>query len=197
MSNWITTSDSFPDFTLPPTLDGSHGSNRALSGVRQTAADTDVDAVRLWLAEYAGSPHTLRNYRKEAVRLLIWATQGLGKALSSLNREDLLVYESFLANPAGGWIDPALPRRGGGRRLLDGPLSPRSVRQAMGILSGLFGYLVAAGYLAGNPLALRRRRSESKSSRRSAVERYLDHALWQSVLDYIDTMPQDSARERH
>ena len=72
MSNWVTTSESFPDFTLPPTLDGSHGSNRALSGVRQTAADTDVDAVRLWLAEYAGSPHTLRNYRKEAVRLLIW-----------------------------------------------------------------------------------------------------------------------------
>lgn len=196
MSNWVTASDSFPDFTLPPTLDGSHGSNRALGGVRQTAANTDVDALRLWLAEYAGSPHTLRNYRKEAVRLIVWATQGLGKALSSLNREDLLVYESFLANPSGDWIDPTLPRRGGRRRLLDGPLSPRSVRQAMGILSGLFGYLVAAGYLAGNPLALRRRRSESKSSRRSAVERYLDHALWQSVLDYIDTMPQDSARER-
>ena len=192
----MTASDSFPDFTLPPTLNGSHGSNRALGGVRQTAANTDVDALRLWLAEYAGSPHTLRNYRKEAVRLIVWATQGLGKALSSLNREDLLVYESFLANPSGDWIDPTLPRRGGRRRLLDGPLSPRSVRQAMGILSGLFGYLVAAGYLAGNPLALRRRRSESKSSRRSAVERYLDHALWQSVLDYIDTMPQDSARER-
>ena len=196
MSNWVTASDSFPDFTLPPTLNGSHGSNRALGGVRQTAANTDVDALRLWLAEYAGSPHTLRNYRKEAVRLIVWATQGLGKALSSLNREDLLVYESFLANPSGDWIDPTLPRRGGRRRLLDGPLSPRSVRQAMGILSGLFGYLVAAGYLAGNPLALRRRRSESKSSRRSAVERYLDHALWQSVLDYIETMPQDSARER-
>ena len=196
MSNWVTASDSFPDFTLPPTLNGSHGSNRALGGVRQTAANTDVDALRLWLAEYAGSPHTLRNYRKEAVRLIVWATQGLGKALSSLNREDLLVYESFLANPSGDWIDPTLPRRGGRRRLLDGPLSPRSVRQAMGILSGLFGYLVAAGYLAGNPLALRRRRSESKSSRRSAVERYLDHALWQSVHDYIDTMPQDSARER-
>ena len=196
MSNWVTASDSFPDFTLPPTLDGSHGSNRALGGVRQTAANTDVDALRLWLAEYAGSPHTLRNYRKEAVRLIVWATQGLGKALSSLNREDLLVYESFLANPSGDWIDPTLPRRGGRRRLLDGPLSPRSVRQAMGILSGLFGYLGAAGYLAGNPLALLRRRGESKSSRRSAVERYLDHALWQSVLDYIDTMPQDSARER-
>jgi hypothetical protein len=105
LSNWVTTSDSFFAFILPPTLDGSHGSNRALNGIRQTAADTDVEAVRLWLAEYAGSPHTLRNYRKEAVRLLVWATQGLGKALSSLNREDLLVYESFLAHPSGDWID--------------------------------------------------------------------------------------------
>ena len=196
MSTWVTTSDTFPDFTLPPTLDGSLGTNRALSSVRQTAADTDVDALRLWLAEYAGSPHTLRNYRKEAVRLIIWATQCLGKALSSLNREDLLIYESFLANPSGDWIDPSLPRRGGGRRLLEGPLSASSVRQAMGILSGLFGYLVAAGYLAGNPLALRRRRSESKSSRRSAVERYLDHDLWQFVLDFIDTVPRSTVREK-
>lgn len=179
-----------------PALDGSDGSNRARGGVRQIAADTDVDAIRLWLAEYATSPHTLRNYRKEALRLLVWATQGLGKPLSSLNREDLLAYEDFLANPSGEWIDPALPRRGSDRRLFDGPLSPRSVRQAMGILSGLFGYLVAAGYFAGNPLALRRRRSESKSSRRAAVERYLDHALWQSLLDFIETMPQATHREQ-
>ena len=136
LHNWISHSDRFPDFAALSSLDGRHGSNRAISGVRQTAADTDIDAIRLWLAEYAGSTHTLRNYRKEALRLLIWATQGLGKALSSLNREDLLLYESFLTNPAGDWIDPTLPRRGSGRRLFDGPLSPRSVRQAMGILSG-------------------------------------------------------------
>ena len=196
LSNWISASDHFPDFATPPRLDGRQGSNRALSGVRQTAADTDIDAVRLWLAEYAGSPHTLRNYRKEVVRLLIWATRGLGKALSSLNREDLIAYESFLTNPASDWIAQTFPQRGSGRRLLYGPLSPQSVRQAMGILSGLFGYLVAAGYLAGNPLALRRRRGDLKNNRRSAVERYLDHDLWQFVLDFIDTMPQGTIREK-
>jgi len=179
-----------------PSLDGCNGSNRARGGVRQIAADTDVEAIRLWLAEYASSPHTLRNYRKEALRLLVWARQGLGKPLSSLNREDLLVYEDFLSNPSGDWVDPTLPRRGGGRRLFDGPLSPRSVRQAMGILSGLFGYLVAAGYFAGNPLALRRRRGDSKSASRAAVERYLDHALWQLVLDFIETLPQTTHREK-
>jgi len=56
---------------LPATLDGSTGTNRASGAHRQIAANTDVEAVRLWLAEYAASPHTLRSYRKEAVRLLL------------------------------------------------------------------------------------------------------------------------------
>lgn len=181
--------------TLPFALDGRDGSNRARGVVRQTAADTDVEAIRLWLSEYASSPHTLRSYRKEAVRLLFWATQVQNKALSSLKREDLLAYEAFLTQPSADWIAPALPRRGGGRRLLDGPLSSSSVRQAMGILSGLFGYLVQAGYLAGNPLALRRQRGGVKNSRRATVERYLEHPLWQAVLDFIETLPQGTNRE--
>lgn len=193
----VLAADCLPEIALPSALDGSNGSNRAQSGVRQIAADTDVEAVRLWLAEYADSPHTLRSYHKEAVRLLVWATSFLGKPLSSLNREDLLAYEIFLANPDSNWADPTLPRRGGNRRLIAGPLSQRSVRQAMVILSGLFGYLVAAGYLAGNPLALRRRRrGESKTSRQATVERYLDQQLWQSVLDFIETLPQTTRRDQ-
>ncbi|KWK74242.1 integrase [Burkholderia ubonensis] len=180
---------------LPAALDGRNGTNRARDANRQIAADTDIEAVRLWLAEYAGSPHTLRNYRKEAVRLLIWATRALDKPLSSLTREDFLLYERFLAAPTADWADPALPRRGGTRRLFDGPLSERSRRQALGILSGLFNYLVAAGYLAGSPLALRRSRS-SATARQRRIERYLDHTLWQSVLDSVETWPKDAPRER-
>lgn len=192
----VPTPDHLSPVVLPSALDGRHGLNRARGGVRQIAADTDIDAVRLWLAEYGNSPHTLRSYRKEAGRLLIWATRVLGKPLSSLNREDLLAYEIFLTNPSSEWAAPTLPRRGGARRLFEGPLSPRSARQAMGILSGLFRYLVAAGYLAGNPLALRRRRGESKEGRRASVERYLNHELWQSVLDFIETLPQVTHREQ-
>jgi len=183
------------DDRLPVALDGSAGINRARGGVQQIAADTDVEAVRLWLAEYAQSPHTLRSYRKEVARLLIWTTRRLGKSLSDLMREDLLAYEAFLVNPPADWIDPATPQHGGERRLFVGPLSANSVRQAMGILSGLFNYLVAAGYLAGNPLALRRKRS-SGLGRKATVERYLDHALWQFVLDFIDALPQNTQRER-
>ncbi|MFM0412392.1 MULTISPECIES: tyrosine-type recombinase/integrase [Paraburkholderia] len=179
---------------LPAALDGSLGTNRASGRHRQIAADTDIEAVRLWLAEYSASPHTLRSYRKEAVRLLLWATQMLGKPLSSLTREDFLLYQRFLAAPTGDWADPALPRRGRARRLFDGPLSERSQHQALGILSGLMTYLVSAGYLAGNPLALRRGRTTSaRRSRR--VERYLDHALWDHVLASLELWPRLTERD--
>jgi integrase len=107
-----------------------------------------------------------------------------------------LAYEAFLAQPSPDWIDARLPRRGGGHRLFAGPLSPQSVRQALGILSGLFGYLVASGYLAGNPLALRRRKRAADGVRRPATERYLEQALWKSVLEAIDRMPEGTAREQ-
>ncbi|WP_321865460.1 tyrosine-type recombinase/integrase [Paraburkholderia tropica] len=180
---------------LPPALDGRDGANRARGGIAQTSARNDIEAVRLWLAEYVASPHTLRSYRKEAVRLMLWSTNTLGKPLSSLTREDFVLYEQFLAAPSADWADPERPRRGRERRLFDGPLAPRSRRQALGILGGLFNYLVAAGYLAGNPLALRRSRMP-QAARSRRVERYLDQALWQQVLDGIDAFPQDTPRER-
>jgi integrase len=185
-----------PSGSLPPTLDGSLGANRSRSGHGQLAANTDIEAVRAWLAEYASSPHTLRAYRKETERLLVWCTRSLGKPLSSLTREDLLAYEAFLAQPGEDWIDIKLPRRGGGRRLLDGPLSAPSVRHALGILSGLFNYLVAAGYLAGNPLALRRQHGHGAARRKAAVERYLDQDVWGFVLDFVERMPKETSRER-
>lgn len=179
---------------LPAMLDGKLGTNRANGRHKQIAADTDVEAVRLWLAEYSASLHTLRSYRKEAVRLLLWATGTLGKPLSSLTREDFLLYERFLAAPSGDWADPERPRRGRARRLFDGPLSERSQHQAMGILSGLMTYLVSAGYLAGNPLALRRGRTTSaRRSRR--IERYLDHALWNHVLASLEQWPRLTERD--
>jgi integrase len=179
---------------LSPALDGRDGTNRMRGGHRQIAADCDVEAVRLWLAEYAGSPHTLRSYRKEAVRLLMWATRTLGKPLSSLTREDFLLYERFLSSPTGDWADPARPRRGAARRLFDGPLSERSQHQALGILSGLLSYLVSAGYLAGNPLALRRR-TGAAARRTRRVERYLDHALWDHALASVEQWPRATSRD--
>lgn len=181
---------------LPVYLSGVTGTNRAPAGAsRQIAADDDVAAIGLWLAEYHGSPHTFRSYRKEAERLLLWATRVRGKAVSSLTREDVLAYEAFLAQPLPTWCDDALARRGDHRRLFAGPLSERSQRQALGILSGLFNYLVRAGYLAGTPFALQPRHRRARQSQRT-IERYLDRALWEDVLVRVEQWPQASGRDR-
>ncbi len=163
---------------IPPSLDGGSGLNRAPPSVpRQIRADSDVAAIGLWLAEFATSPHTFRSYRKEAERLLRWSIGDRGKAISSLMREDVLAYEQFLATPAAD-----------GRML-----SAASQRQALGIISGLFSYLVNGGYLAANPWTLRRRNGRR---RQRTVERFLDHAAWEDVLAAIDAWPVEQARER-
>jgi integrase len=175
-------------------LSGQTGTNRAPTGIaRQIAADDDVAAMGLWLAEYHDSPHTFRSYRKEAERLLLWSVQVRGKAVSSLTREDVIAYEAFLTDPPTAWCDDGLARRGEHRRLLAGPMGERSRRQALGILAGLFNYLVRAGYLAGSPFVLQRRRG--RRGARRTMERYLDRALWDDVLRALDDWPCVTERE--
>jgi hypothetical protein len=135
---------------IPPELDGCAGLNRALTGRAQVTADNDLDAIRAWLSRFVDTKTTFENYRKEAERLVL---------ISSLTHEDCLRYQRFLADPqpAAAWV------AGGGRkhartdarwRPFYGPLSPASQRQAIVILNALFSWLVQAGYLAGNALAV-------------------------------------------
>lgn len=183
---------------LPADLSGAEGSNRARGGTPQIAARDDVAAVAAWLARYAGTPATLQSYRREAERLLLWAVMQHGKPLSSLTHEDLLLYERFLADPqpAARWIMASrkkLARGAPAWRPFAGPLSPASARHALVIINALFAWLVEAGYLAGNPLSLARRRRGHAQPR---ITRYLSHELWQAVKDTIEDMPRKSERER-
>ena len=176
-----------PNLVLPvtpgPALDGRSGTNRAQAPqLCQIDAADDVTAIGVWLAEFAHSPHTLRSYRKEALRLLSWATGVRRKAISSLTREDVLAYESFLAESV---LDDEATHAPA--------LSATSQRYAMGVVGGLFTYLVNAGYLAGNPWTLRRRKQQPRVRQ---VERYLDQAQWTAVLAFIETLPHQTRRER-
>ncbi len=177
--------------------DGRAGSNRAgPSVVCQLAANNDLDAVRAWLAEFHDSPQTLRNYRKEAERLLLWALIERGKPLSSLSREDCLLYETFLADPQPRerWCGMRLPRCNPHWRPFIGPLRPSSRKQALLIINSLFSYLVKAGYLAGNPLSLARRRGAGQTLRQ--VERFLEHDQWQALLATVEALPRDTERDQ-
>ncbi|CAD6563024.1 tyrosine-type recombinase/integrase [Paraburkholderia sabiae] len=191
---------------VPAALDGRSGANRATGGVAQIAAANDLDAIRAWLARFADKPATFDSYRKEAERLLLWSLVALGKPLSSLTHEDCLRYQHFLADPqpAVVWVTGGDAHAGSSRgrkhprgdarwRPFYGPLSPASIRQATVILNVLFSWLVQAGYLAGNPLALSRQRTRRVAPR---ITRYLEPGLWQEVKDSIAAMPQDSPRAR-
>ena len=84
---------------LPSELNGSVGNNRAVGGRPQISAQNDVDAVKAWLARFVDTRTTFDSYRKEAERLLLWTVTELGKPLSSLSHEDLLLYRRFLSDP--------------------------------------------------------------------------------------------------
>jgi len=179
-------------------LDGQSGANRAVGGRSQIAAQNDIDAIKAWLARFADTPTTFTSYRKEAERLLLWSVIELGKPLSSLTHEDLLVYQRFLGDPkpADRWIMKAgrkWSRFEPDWRPFAGSLAPTSQRQAIVILNTLFSWLVNAGYLAGNPLSLSRQRQRKAKPR---ITRFLDEELWREVKASIEAMPRETDRER-
>jgi site-specific recombinase XerD len=63
----------------------------------------------------------------------------------------------------------------------------------MTILNVIFAWLVDAGYLAGNPLSLTRRRGVAT---RPAVARYLTYEWWNVVKTTIETLLVGTERER-
>ena len=181
---------------VPAELSGRTGRNRS-TGLAQIQANYDRSALLAWLARYAESPATLASYRKEAERLLLWCLFQHRKALSDLTHEDLLVFERFLANPQPEerWVMSVAqkaPRSSPAWRPFAARLAPVSQRQAMSILNGLFSWLVEAGYLAGNPLALRRR---PRTGRPARVSRFLPLEHWTEVRTTIELMPTDSIRD--
>lgn len=183
---------------LPEELDGQAGANRAVGSKALIAAQNDVDAIKAWLTRFADTHTTFTSYRKEAERLLLWSVIELGKPLSSLTHEDLLVYQRFLTNPqpAERWVMKAgrkWSRFEPAWRPFAGPLSATSQRQTIVILNTMFSWLVNAGYLAGNPLSLSRQRQRRAKPR---VTRFLDEELWQEVKASVEGMPRETDRER-
>jgi site-specific recombinase XerD len=188
----------FEDNYLSSDLDGSQGANRAIGKTTQIVAENDFQAIQAWLAIFADIKTTLNNYRKEAERLYRWSVFQHGKPISSLTHEDFLVYLRFLQDPQPRekWVSAGgkkYARNDERWRPFYGPLSQASQRQAMIILNVMFTWLVEAGYLAGNPLSLSRRRTKKAKPR---ITRYLDHSLWQEVKDYIEGMPRATSREQ-
>lgn len=192
----------FESLQLPEHLTGNQGSNRYETKHCQISADNDWQAIQCWLNEFYDSPQTLRNYRKEAERLLLWSINQRHKALSDLGREDFQRYQEFLANPQPSniWCGPRAERTSLAWRPFKGPLSENSQRQALIIINALFSYLVDAGYLAGNPLSLIRRRNRKlrpQADQAISQQRYLDHKTWQLLKDHLTNQPRETTKQEN
>ncbi|RUR27235.1 site-specific integrase [Vreelandella andesensis] len=139
----------------------------------------DFEAVAAWLQEYQDSPQTLKSYRREAERLLLWLTNQ-DKPLCAMNRELLRQYEVFLENPqpAQQWVGPTKPRHHAQWRPFRGGLSPASRRQSLIILQGMYSWLIEAGWVSHNPFVLMRDKARRLNNQTQTIERYLERDLW-------------------
>ena len=147
---------------LPAEVSGAVGTNRAY-GNRLAAVD-DFEAINAWIAKKGNQrPHTARNYRTQAERLLLWAVMEKGRALSSLTIEDCTEYRDFIYAldgkqdwrwriPRQAWIGKRnTPRWHQDWRPFAGPLAAASQKQALTVVSALFEYLARNRYLDFNP----------------------------------------------
>jgi site-specific recombinase XerD len=139
---------------LPADLDGSQGRFRAPRDTCGLAATNDYQAIEAWLALHEGV-HTVRAYRREAERLLLWAIVERRQPLSSLTTDDAITYRAFLRHPtpAARWIGPPRPRTTPAWRPFTGHLTARSTAHALAVLRALFGWLVDQHYVVLNPFA--------------------------------------------
>lgn len=185
----------FQQVTLPAHLDGHDGLLRG-KGVQTIGAQNDVEAIALWLKRQK-SPHTLKAYKKEAERLLLWIHDVHGKPLSSMMEEDFLAYQRFTANPQPAWR--WIGKRGASRgdiyewKPFAKPLTVKSQAQAMQVLKLMLSYLHKTGYLAANALATYR--IERPEEEGATVERYLSQETVQAMFEAVERMPKRNDEE--
>lgn len=180
-----------------PNLNGENGKHRTNRSMLR--ARTDVEAVQAWL-ETLRSPNTVRAYRKEALRFMLWATLVRGQAISSLDVEDALAYLRFLRNIPHDWRcepgDRTTPQLSTGWRPFDrAQLSERSIAYTATVLHRLYQWLGKVRYLAGNPFG-----GLGKGSFRieqiHPQHRHLPKHLTDRVLELLDIPAQDGALGR-
>lgn len=188
-------------------LTGEQGTNREPVEKCQIQARHDYEAIQCWLREYQHKETTYRTYQKEADRFLLWSVHQCGKALSSLNRDDLEVYLQFLDDPQPRekWCGPKTGRgcRRGDQnwRPFTGPLSHSAKMTAISAIDSLFNYLVDARYLSFNPLGLIRKKRFSIKNRITTElalhERILTLDEWHAMLDTLANYPEATIAEKN
>jgi site-specific recombinase XerD len=190
-------------FEVPQALSGAFGTNR---GERSSlVARNDLEAIKVWLSRGKPGSHTLRAYRKEAERFLLWTVLEAGKALSSLTVEDCISYRDFLWHigrepddqwhqryriPQVEWIGPRGIERFSSRwRPFEGALSESSQQTALVILKGMMQWLTEQNYLHNNPFKAMPHLARRKEG--LSISRALTLEEWDCVKTHLASMEKD------
>ena len=171
--------------------------NKAI-GASLIDAKNDAEAISAFLSEFRESPLTLQAYAKEIERLLLWCIHIARMNISSLRRNHLVEYQSFLKNPQPKkiWCGSKVARQ-----LKDGSVNPAwrpfgaaglsstTLNKTITILDSFFNYLVQTNYLTGNPLAVDRRRKKRNRAQSKIIDRYLELDEIHAVLIALSYYP--------
>jgi site-specific recombinase XerD len=147
---------------LRGTIVGASNQPREAAHIR---ADNDREAVEEWLRSGSGSPATLRSYKKEAERLVLWAMIERGRTLAQMEPDDCASYRDWLCAlgrlsadgwpfriPQDQWMSPRHTKRHSPAwRPFEGALSAKSVLYALTVIKTMFRWLVDVRYLDFNP----------------------------------------------
>lgn len=198
-------------FQPPVDLSGAVGPNRSYAP--GLTATNDWEVINAWLSTYGTRSHTIRSYRKEAERFLLWMIFERQKPMSAATTEDCVSYRNFLNALSGKdavtgkeipwiWTLPpeywkgkrSVPRHSEDWRPFVGELNVASQRLAISVLTGLFEWLMRQRYIIVNPWENVRPANDIKPKIRA------DHSLtedqWTAVLDACDELPDGEAKDR-
>ena len=173
--------------------------SKAFSEHCQINSHNDLDAARLWLAQYKEQSATLRAYTKEVDRFLLWCIYEKGSTIGNLRVEDFNEYFDFLADPPKSWCTgKAALRQGRGKgdwRPLLGALTRNSLLFAVKTISSLMNYLVAADYVRTNPIKLIKKYRVQEAKKQDLAkyqvwQRMLEPDEWLAVEKALDNLPE-------
>lgn len=178
---------------LPPIPAG--GSGWLIEPDRGHLADcqSDLEAVERWLARQNNNLGTLKVYRHEIERFLLWLGLERCKALSEATGEDISLFNDLMQYPERWpqWYGEPRPRFDPRWRPWTRRLSDRSRYASLWVINLCYRWLVQVGYLRLNPVNAAD--FDLRVPRPPAVQkRFLDEELWAAVLQQIENMPREN-----
>jgi site-specific recombinase XerD len=158
----------------------------------------DKQAIAAWVAAKAGSAATVKAYTREAMRLLLWVRHERGStSFGQMTLLDCRDYIAFMQHIPVHWMSRARAHPGSpGWAPFRGPLSTRSVRQAITIVVSMFHWLQACGYIAQNPWLLVNQKIADDRQERVLQSKALSEVATREVIAFCQNKLPEPAAQR-